>query len=284
MSAAAPVVLKVGGELIDSPSHLSTVVSAVAAVVHLRSSPLVVVHGGGREIDRALATAGIKTRQVDGLRITDDATLNVVVAVLAGSVNTRLVAALNAHGVPAVGLTGADAGCGSCEPAPPHRTIDGRAVDLGRVGVPTGEADIRLFSTLLAAAFVPVVATIGAARDGQLLNVNGDTFAGHLAARLGARRLVIAGTTSGVLDAEGATIRLVEAGAIDRLVSAGTATAGMVAKLRASERALGDGVADVVIVNGCNRAALETAITGEMPADGTRLAGWGQRPRQHAGA
>lgn len=283
MSAAAPVVLKFGGELVDCPSHLSTVVSAVAAV-HTRLNPLVVVHGGGREIDRALATAGIKTRQVDGLRITDDATLNVVVAVLAGSVNTRLVAVLNAAGVPAVGLTGADAGCGSSEPAPPHRTVDGRAVDLGHVGVPAGKADIRLFSTLLAAGFVPVVATIGTARDGQLLNINSDTFAGHLAAGLGARRLVIAGTTSGVLDAEGATIRLVEAGAIDRLVSAGTATAGMIAKLRACERALAGGVDDVVIVNGRNRAALETAIKGEMPADGTRLVGWGQRPPQHASA
>src|SRR6185369_17979927 len=100
------------------------------------AAPLVVVHGGGKEIDAALRTAGIEKRQVDGLRITDQPTLEIVVAVLAGAVNTRFVAALNAAGVAAVGLTGADAQCGLAEIAPPHRAVDGRLVDLGRVGVP----------------------------------------------------------------------------------------------------------------------------------------------------
>ena len=85
-----------------------------------------IVHGGGKEIDAALKAAGIEKRQVDGLRITDEATLDVVVAVLAGAVNTRFVAALNTAGVAAVGLTGADAACGLSTAAPPHRTVDGR--------------------------------------------------------------------------------------------------------------------------------------------------------------
>src|SRR6185369_14447665 len=99
------------------------------------AAPLVVVHGGGKEIDAALATAGIEKRQVDGLRITDQPTLEIVVAVLAGAVNTRLVAALNAAGVAAVGLTGADARIGLAQRAPAHHAVDGRTVDLGRVGV-----------------------------------------------------------------------------------------------------------------------------------------------------
>src|SRR5471030_2066462 len=122
---------------------------------------LVIVHGGGREIDAALKVAGIEKRQVDGLRITDEPTLDVVVSVLAGAVNTRLVAALTTAGVPAVGLTGADARCGLSAVAESHETVDGRIVDLGRVGVPDGQADMRLLNTLTSDGFVPVIACVG---------------------------------------------------------------------------------------------------------------------------
>src|SRR4029450_3971739 len=145
---------------------------------------LVVVHGGGRDIDGALARAGLAKRKVDGLRITDEATLEVVVSVLAGTVNTRLVAAMTTAGVPAVGLTGADGGWGLAEPAPPHRAVDGRMVNLGRVGVPVENADTRLLTILLQNGFVPIIACIGIGRDGDLFNVNADTFASHLATQL----------------------------------------------------------------------------------------------------
>ena len=112
-------------------------------------------------------------------------------------------------------------------------------------------------TTLTDDGFVPVIACIGLGRDGRLFNVNADTFAGHLAARLGARRLVIAGTTPGVLDAGGATMPMLDADAVARLVDDGTATAGMIAKLRACEHALASGVDDVVIVDGRDRTALE---------------------------
>src|SRR5438477_13133447 len=135
-----PIVLKFGGELLEDRGHLATVVASVATVAS--TMPLVIVHGGGKEIDRALQGAGIEKRQVDGLRITDEATLNVVVSVLAGAVNTRFVAALTRAGVAAVGLTGADARCGLSEPAPLHRSVDGRLVDLGRVGLPSADADM----------------------------------------------------------------------------------------------------------------------------------------------
>jgi acetylglutamate kinase len=264
-----PLVLKFGGELLEDRAHLATVVSAIATLAN--TAPLVVVHGGGREIDAALKIAGIDTRQVDGLRITDDATLDVVVSVLAGAVNTRFVAALNAAGVAAVGLTGADGLCGLSEAAPRHRSVEGRVVDLGRVGVPTEAADTRLLTTLISDRFVPIVACIGIGRDGRLFNVNADTFAGHLAARLSARRLVIAGTTPGVLAADGSTLTVLEAPAVARLVNDGTATAGMIAKLRACEHALAGGVEDVVIVDGRDRLALEAAATAAAPASATRL-------------
>ncbi len=273
------IVVKFGGELLDDPSRLRTVVSAMARVAAERSPldppvppvPLVIVHGGGKEIDAALELAGIEKRQVDGLRITDEATLEAVVAVLAGTVNTRLVAALTTSGVAAVGLTGADGRCGLSDAAPPHRAADGRIVDLGRVGIPGEQADMRLLRTLAANQFVPVIASIGIGADGRLFNVNADTFAGHLAGTLGAGRLVIAGTTPGVLDDRGETTPLVGPEAIDRLIGDGTATAGMIAKLNACAHALSRGVAEVVIVDGRDRAALEAAALGAPPATATRV-------------
>ena len=268
-TSGRPLVFKFGGELIEDASRLKTAATAIAAAA--RATPLVVIHGGGREIDAALKRTGIEPQQVDGLRITDAATLDVVVAVLAGTVNTRFVAALNTAGVAAVGLTGADAKCGLSQRAPAHRSVDGRTVDLGHVGVPTDRGDVRLLTTLLGEGFVPVVASIGIGEDGQLFNVNADTLAGHLAARLGARRLVIAGTTPGVLDGSGQTVALLESSAIAQMVTGGTATAGMIAKLRACERALAGGVGDVVIVDGRDGAAIAAVATGTVPASATRV-------------
>ncbi len=264
------LVIKFGGELLEDASRLQTVVGAIATIA-AQGLPVAVVHGGGKEIDAGLKVAGIEKKQVDGLRITDDATLDVVVSVLAGTVNTRFVAALTTAGVRAVGLTGADAGCGRSEAAPPHQAVDGRVVDLGRVGIPTDAADVSLINTLTGAGFVPVIACIGLGADGRLFNVNADTFAGHLAARLRARRLVISGTTAGVLDDAGATIPVVDVAGVERLIGSGTATAGMVAKLRACTDALASGVGDVLIVDGRDRAALETAAVASAPAKATRL-------------
>jgi acetylglutamate kinase len=272
VSGNGPLVLKFGGELLDEPSRLQSVVAATARIT-AGGAPLVIVHGGGKEIDAALRLAGIEKRQVDGLRITDEATLQVVVAVLVGTVNTRLVAALANAGVPAVGLTGADGSCGLSEEAPPHQSADGRVVALGRVGLPSARADMRLLNTLAGSRFVPVIASIGVGDDGRLFNVNADTFAGHLAARLGARRLVIAGTTPGVLDGSGATMPALDPPRIARLVNDGTATAGMIAKLRACEHALAAGVDDVVIVDGRDQAALESAAAQPAPPRATVLTG-----------
>jgi acetylglutamate kinase len=266
-----PLVLKFGGELLEDASGLQALVAAVRQIAAL--TPLVVVHGGGREIDVALKNAGIEKRQVDGLRITDEATLDVVVSVLAGTVNTRFVAAMATAGIPAVGLTGADGGCGLVEAAPTHRTVDGRMVNLGRVGVPVENADTRLLTTLLQNGFVPVIACIGIGRDGYLYNVNADTFASQIAVRLRARRLVIAGTTAGVLGPDRSTLPALDPAAIGQLLTEGTATAGMVAKLQACQSAVAGGVEDVFIVDGRNRLALETAATDSRPANGTRVTG-----------
>jgi acetylglutamate kinase len=139
------------------------------------------------------------------------------------------------------------------------------------VGQPAAESDCRLLETLLRNRFVPVVASIGVDSKGRLLNVNADTLGGHLASRLRARRLVIAGTSAGVLGADGAPIPGLDASGIARLVADQTVTAGMVAKLRACELALAAGVEDVVIVDGRDAAALEAAASGGTLRKATRL-------------
>lgn len=272
MSATGrPTVVKLGGELLETPERLAGLASTLADAA--RNRPLIVAHGGGREIDASLAVAGIPKRQVDGLRVTDDATLSVVVSVLAGSINTRFVAAINAAGGQAVGLTGADAGVTPVEPMPPFRTASGEMVSLGRVGQPVGDGTPRLIDHLLAGRFVPVVASIGAGHDGALYNVNADTMAADLAARTGAARLIVAGTSNGVLDGSGRTIPTLGPDEENRLIASGTVNAGMLAKLRACRAALGSGVAEVFIVNGSSPQRLADAAAGasDVGVDSTRI-------------
>jgi acetylglutamate kinase len=263
-------VLKLGGELLEDAERLRAVAAVVARVSSL--VPLAVVHGGGREIDAALARAGIQKRQVDGLRVTDSDTLDVVVSVLAGTVNTRFVAAIGAAGGQAVGLTGADAGLAMVERAAPLVSAAGATVDLGLVGEPVGQKWPRLLVDLGAAGYVPVIASLGVSPQGEILNVNADTLAAHLAGRLGAARFVVAGTTAGVLDDSGRTIASLDREAVQRLVASGVASAGMIAKLRACEGALANGASEVVLIDGRDARAVETmliAAPGEVPAVAT---------------
>lgn len=258
-------VLKLGGELLEQPDDLARIAGGIAALAQRTS--LVVVHGGGREIDSALATAGIPKQQVDGLRVTDARTLDVVVAVLAGAINTRLVAAVRKAGARPVGLTGADASVATMKRAQPMTTTAGATVDLGLVGSPINNGAPQLLTDLLTRGYVPVVACIGATRDGQLLNVNADTLAAHLASSLGAKRLVIAGGTSGVLDDAGQTIARLDSRRAAQMIKAGTANKGMVAKLEACRAALRKGVGDVLIANG-REVKLDALVAATGPLAG----------------
>ena len=265
MRPAHGIVVKLGGELLEQPEDLARIAKGIAALA--RRTSLVVVHGGGREIDSALATAGIPKQQVDGLRVTDARTLDVVVAVLAGAINTRLVAALRKAGARPVGLTGADASVATMKRSQPIASVAGPKVDLGLVGSPVNNGGPQLLTDLLARGYVPVIACIGATRDGQLLNVNADTLAAHLATSIGARRLVIAGGTSGVLDEAGQTIARLDSRRAARMIKAGTANKGMVAKLEACRSALRKGVGDVLIANG-REVALDTLAAAKGPLAG----------------
>jgi acetylglutamate kinase len=240
-------VLKLGGELLEDAGAVR---AAAAAIVRLAGrEPVVVVHGGGRAIDAELRARGLTPRFADGLRVTDAATLDSVVGVLAGRTNTALVAAIGVLGGRAVGLTGADARIGLAVKTAPLTTISGERVDLGLVGEPAA-GEVTLLNDLLRLGYIPVVASIGVAGDGSLLNVNADTFAAHLAAAFGARRLIVAGTTPGVLDDGGGTIPELTESDVAKLTASGTAHSGMVAKLTACRHARSRGVGDVSIVTG----------------------------------
>jgi acetylglutamate kinase len=280
---SAPVVLKFGGELLEDSQRIAALASTIAKLA--RRTSLVIVHGGGREIDASLARVGIEKRQVDGLRITDPPTLEIVVSVLAGLVNTRFVAALGAAGVQAVGLTGADAGIARVKAAPPHKSTAGATVDLGRVGEPVGKDRPALLVDLCRKGYVPVVSSIGASREGELFNVNADTLAAHLAGRLKSPRLIIAGATAGVLERDGSTIAEMTFRDVDALIGTGGATAGMVAKLGACRSAIENGAHEVFVADGKDLAGLavlarhgraagagkSTRITKGMPSTSRQL-------------
>jgi acetylglutamate kinase len=258
-------VLKLGGELLEDEAALA---SAATAVVRLAGEgPLVVVHGGGRAIDAELRARGIEPKFVDGLRITDRATLDAVVGVLAGRTNTALVAAIGAAGGRAVGLTGADAAIGLSNPAGPLESVSGSSVGLGLVGQPAA-TDATLLTDLTSRGYIPVIASIGVSAAGELLNVNADTLAAHLATIAGAERLIVAGATAGVLDVDGNTIPALGRSDIAAMTRSGAAHSGMVAKLAACRRALDGGVREIAIVNGRGvvdfRAAPGTRITREL--------------------
>jgi len=250
-------VLKLGGELLEEPAGCRD----IAAAIHRLAvqSPLVVVHGGGREVDAEMAAKGIPKKTIDGLRVTDSATLDIVVGTLAGRINARLVAAARIAEVSAVGLTAIDTGIVTIERVAPYSAADGSLVNLGLVGNPTGVGRPELLDRLCQASLVPIIASIGADSGGQLLNVNADTLAGHLAVRLGATRLLIAGGTAGVLDQQDRTIPNLDDDAIQHLIADGRASAGMVAKLLACHEARLAGVDRIEIVAGMNTDDLDTS-------------------------
>jgi acetylglutamate kinase len=241
-------VLKLGGELLEDQAAMQAMTAAIRTLA--MREQVIVVHGGGRAIDAELRARGLEPRFADGLRITDAAALDTVVSVLAGRTNTTFVAALNAGGVRAVGLTGADAGIGLSRRADRLTTTTGELVDLGLVGQPVSVAPATLLHDLTRLDYVPVIASIGVSADGGLLNVNADTLAGHLASAVSARRLIIAGATAGVLDSKGARIDVLTLEAVETMIASGEAHSGMVAKLIACHGAINAGVADVIIVSG----------------------------------
>lgn len=238
--AKGMTVVKLGGSLLEDATLRRAAVESIAARFSA-GERLVVVHGGGKHIDKMLKGLGIPKHVHEGLRVTDAGTLDVVVAVLAGLVNKSLVSELRAAGVPAAGVSGAD---GDTLWAEYHPTLNG--VDLGFVGQ-IAFSDTRLVNAVQDAGLLPVVASVAIGREGTLLNVNADAAASALASALHALRLVFLTDVEGVLDETGNVLPRVSADGARALLSSPAVSGGMKPKLLACVQALAHGVPEILI-------------------------------------
>jgi acetylglutamate kinase len=244
-----PLVVKIGGSTLGATD---TTYADIAAFAN-QGSPPVVVHGGGAEASRWLDAMAIPSRFERGLRVTDERVLPVVVAVFAGLVNKRIVAAINAAGGRAVGLCGADGRLLECALASP---------ELGFVGEPQ-RVNADAITALRDAGLIPIIGPIGCVPGegaDQLVNVNADTVAGSVAAAVGASTLVFLTDVEGVRDAGGALIPDLDAAAARRLVADGVVTGGMIPKVEACLHAAALGVT-VRVVDGRRPHALHAYAT-----------------------
>lgn len=231
-------IVKVGGNELDEPAFLEGLRAAVAGF----DGPLVLVHGGGKEITAALEHYQLPVQFVQGLRVTSDAAMQVMQMVVCGTINQRVVGLLARSGVPAIGLSGVDLGLLRCVP---HRP-DG--ADLGRVGAITAvRADA--IRAMLAQGWLPVFAPVAFGEsDGLTYNVNADHVAQAIAAALGGAELVFVSNVPGVI-LDGQVVPQLDAPAVEAAIASGAISGGMVPKVRSALAALAAGAASVRITN-----------------------------------
>ena len=235
----AIVVIKLGGHAMGSDEAMETFARDVVLMSQVGVNP-VIVHGGGPMINEMLEKLAIKSDFVNGKRVTDAATMEVVEMVLSGRVNKRIVQAINGQGGRAVGLSGKDAGMITCTPSSP---------DLGLVGEPD-EINPAILHTMFEANIIPVIAPLGAGRNGETFNINGDTAAGAVAAALKADRLLLLTDIDGVRDASGQVVTELSADQIRQMTRDGVIAGGMIPKTETALAAIEGGVRAVVILDG----------------------------------
>jgi acetylglutamate kinase len=244
----ATIVIKFGGAAMGDAA-LEQFARDIVLMKQCNVNP-VVVHGGGPMISDMLKRLAIPSEFVDGKRVSDAATVEVVEMVLS-RINKGIVQAINAQGGKAVGLSGKDANLMVCEKDLGTTTRDGREVpvDLGFVGRPV-QVNPEILTSFLGSAFIPVVAPIGTGRHGETFNVNGDTAAGAIAAAMRADRLLLLTDVAGVKGADGAVLTELSADDVRALTAQGVIAGGMIPKTRTALDAIAGGVRAVVILDG----------------------------------
>ena len=235
----AIVVIKLGGHAMTSDEAMDSFARDVVLMRQVGINP-VIVHGGGPMINALLDKLEIKSEFVNGKRVTDAATMEVVEMVLSGTVNKRIVQAINKQGGRAVGLSGKDANLVVCDPADPA---------LGLVGNPS-DINPEVIRTLFENDLIPVIAPLGAGRNGETFNINGDTVAGAIAGALNADRLLLLTDVSGVKNADGDVLTEMNSDQIRKMTASGVIAGGMIPKTETALAALEEGVKAVVILDG----------------------------------
>jgi acetylglutamate kinase len=233
------IVIKLGGHAMSSDAAMASFARDVVLMRQCNVNP-VIVHGGGPMINDMLKKLDIKSEFVNGKRVTDAATVEVVEMVLSGKVNKAIVQAINTQGGRAVGLSGKDANLLTCTQANP---------ELGLVGDPK-TVDATVIHSLIADGMIPVIAPLGSGENGETYNINGDTAAGAIAAGLEADRLLLLTDVDGVKDAEGDVITSLTADQVSDLTKSGVIAGGMIPKTETALKAVNGGVNAVVIMNG----------------------------------
>ena len=248
------VVIKYGGHAMDKP-ELSRAFAEDLAQLAARGMRFVIVHGGGPQISGLLRRLAIESRFVDGLRVTDEATMEAVEMVLCGQVNKAVVSELAARGVRAAGISGRDGGLLLARQKNPA---------LGQVGEIV-EVDPALPRCLLDSGFVPVVAPVASGPDGGALNINADTAAGALAGALGAEYFVLISDVPGVLDGDGALLPMLDEARIAALREAGVISGGMIPKVESCLAALAAGCGRALILDGRAPSSLRRFLLEDAP-------------------
>jgi acetylglutamate kinase len=243
--------IKIGGSLLDDPSSRQSLARQIAELSAAGVS-VAVVHGGGKQMTRFLDERGIPSKFVGGLRVTTEETIDAVMKVLAGTVNTQLVAALCAAGARAVGLTGIDSGLATAVRLDPELGFVGKVVS----------SDPGVLDALSDRGFVPVVACVAGGAAGEVFNVNGDSMAVAVASGWTVDRLLFLTDVPGVMDGSKSIIPTLTVADCRQLIESGVATGGMQAKLNAACGAVTGGVGEVRIVRGSDAEIVARVFAG----------------------
>jgi len=260
------IVVKIGGQAVEDPNLRRNLARQIR---ELRRSghQVVVVHGGGKLLTQTLQRLGVVTEFHEGLRVTDAATRDVALMVLAGMVNKQWVAELEAQGQRALGICGGDAGLVTARKVSVRS--NGQAKDLGFVGRPR-KVSTAVLEMAFQSGLVPVVASVALGPGGEYYNINADDLAAALAAALRADRLLYLTESGGVWDAERHLLPVVKLGEIPNLIRGGVVRDGMIPKLRSCARTLRRKVGEIDILSPAAPNALLRAVAGKDPA-GTRI-------------
>lgn len=262
-------VLKISGKVTEHPGSLASLGEEIALLQQV-GIRVTIVHGGGAQATELSQRLGLETKLVNGRRITDDETLEVVKMVFAGKISVEILSALRAHGVHAVGVSGIDGNVVLARKREKKRLLNPETgkrelVDFGNVG-DVVDVDPRLLKTLLDAGYLPVVSPLAADEEGRVYNVNADTIAAALAVELAAEKLILLSDVPGLLaragEPESVVSRLTAAEA-RKLAKSPSVSGGMIAKLEEISQVAEKGVGAVHIVNGNQRNALLSEIFGD---------------------
>jgi acetylglutamate kinase len=246
------ILIKFGGHAMGKADYVNAFAADIALLDQVGARP-VVVHGGGPQIGEMLKKLQIESSFVDGLRVTDEATISVVEMVLAGGINKALVAAIAGAGGRAVGVSGKDGGLITARKlmavAKASDSAIQQAVDLGFVGEPS-HVDVTVLNALMQHHLIPVVAPVGSGEDGKTYNINADTAAGAIAASLNATRMLMLTDVTGVLDKDGKLISSLTISQAEALIHDGTVSGGMIPKVKTCIDAVQGGAEGAVIMDG----------------------------------